>query len=101
MNEQYASYSNQGGDSSARMRDLEEKVRLLKDRVTLTSKTLIDEREKTFKELQELKKIATRVQEENKRIKELLERVSEQLNNSPRREELAIIQRQLEMLRKG
>ncbi|MEK6850323.1 MAG: hypothetical protein AABX85_01985 [Nanoarchaeota archaeon] len=87
-------------DSAGKIRDVEEKQRLLKDRVLLIGQSLIEERDRTFKELQELKKNVTSVKEDNNRIKELLERVVEQLNGVARKEELAIIQRQLDLIRK-
>lgn len=99
MAEDYQQLQSPQFDVTAKIRDMEEKQRLLRERIMLMGKTLIEERDKTFKELQEIKKTLTKVKEENTRIKELLERVGEQLNNSPRREELMIIQRQLDMLR--
>lgn len=87
-------------DSPGKIRDIEEKQRLLKDRILLIGQSLIEERERTFKELQELKKTVISVKEDNDRIKELLERVVEQLNGVARKEELAIIQRQLDLIRK-
>ena len=87
-------------DSSNKIRDVEEKQRLLKDRVLLIGQSLIEERDRTFKEIQELKKTVLSVKEDNDRIKELLERVVEQLNNVARKEELSIIQRQLDLIRK-
>jgi len=86
-------------DSNTRIRDLEEKIRLLKDRLLLVGKSVIEHREKSFEENQELKKTVLRLSEENARIKELLERVSEQLNSVPRKEELAILQRQFDLFR--
>ena len=62
-------------DLSSRIRDNEEKQRLLKDRILLIGQSLIDERERTFKELQELKKTIVSIKEENDRIKELMQRV--------------------------
>ncbi|MBI3334583.1 hypothetical protein HYZ97_03790 [Candidatus Pacearchaeota archaeon] len=82
-----------------RIRELEERQHLLKDRVLLIGKTLVIDREKTFRELQELKKTITIIKEENLRMRELLERVAEQLNNSARKEELMILQRQIDLLR--
>ena len=41
---------------NTRLRDLEEKQRLLRDKMLLVTKGLIGEREKTFNEIQELKK---------------------------------------------
>lgn len=82
-----------------RLRDIEEKQRLIKDRVILLGKTLIDERDKTFKEIQDMKKIVIKIQEENKRMKEFLQRVSEQLETTARKEELMILQRQFDLFR--
>jgi len=88
------------GDFSAKLRDMEEKQRLLKDRILLIGQTLVEEREKTFKEIQEMKKSMLLMKEDSSRIKELLERVTEQLNNVARKEEVAIVQRQLDLIRK-
>ncbi|MEK6856183.1 MAG: hypothetical protein AABX66_03440 [Nanoarchaeota archaeon] len=94
------SYSPQSSiDLISKIRDIEEKQRLVKDRMILIGKTVIDERNKNFKDIQELKKTVLLVKEENLRIKELLARVTEQLSNCSRKEELAIIQRQLDLLR--
>jgi len=88
-------------DLVSKLRDIEEKQRLARDRMLLLGKSVIEERSNSFKELQELKKTVLEIKEENKRIKEILSRTTEQLNNIPRREEVAIIQRQLDMLRKA
>ncbi|MCX8158939.1 MAG: hypothetical protein N3D20_01460 [Candidatus Pacearchaeota archaeon] len=81
------------------LHDLEEKQNLLKDRVILLGKTLVEERDKTFHEIQELKSSLIKLTEESKRMRELLERITEQLTNVARKEELSIIQRQIDMLR--
>lgn len=83
-----------------KIRDVEEKLRLLKDRVLLIGQSSIDFREKTFQEVQEIKKIIIKINEENNRIKELLKRIAEQLDNTARKEELNILQRQFDLLRK-
>lgn len=87
-------------DAAAKLRDLEEKQRLLKDRVLLIGQSLIDERDKNFHELQELKKTVLIIKDESARIKELLERITEQLNNVARKEEVKILQRQIDLMRK-
>jgi len=89
----------QGGDSYSKVRDIEDKIRLLKDRVLLIGQTHIEEREKTFNDVQELKKIVFKLAEDNLRMKELLQRITEQLNSSARKEELAILQRQFDLFR--
>ena len=86
-------------DMQTRLRDVEEKQRLLRDRVLLLGQTLIEERENTFKELQELKKSMLKLTDENERFKELFQRVAEQLTSSARKEEVFILQRQLDILR--
>jgi len=86
-------------DVNTQLRDLEEKQRLLKDRILLIGQSLVEEREKNFKEIQQLKKEFIKFKEENLRMKEFLQRVTEQLSNTSRKEELMIIQRQLDIMR--
>lgn len=93
-------YNQASSDNGSKIKDLEEKMRLLKDRLLLVGQSLIDERQKNFTVSQDLKKEIIKMKEENLRIKELLERVTEQLNNVARKEEFFIIQRQLDLLRK-
>ena len=87
-------------DFITKIRDLEEKQRLQRDRLLLIGQTHIEEREKSFKEFQELKKIVLHIKEENTRIQELLQRITEQLSDTARKEELAILQRQFDLFRK-
>ena len=87
-------------DVATRLRDIEEKQSLLKDRILLLGQTYIEEREKTFADVQELKKSVLQLKEENIRMKELLQRITEQLNDAARKEELAILQRQFDLFRK-
>lgn len=87
-------------DFTGKIRDMEEKQKLLKDRVLLLGQSIIEERSKSLKETQETKKTMFSIVEENTRMKELLERITEQLGNVARKEELLILQRQLDLLRK-
>ena len=87
-------------DINTRLRDLEDRLRLLKDRVILIGKSLIDTRDKSFQEIQDMKKSLIKLTEENTRLKSLVERMAEQINNSARKEDLMILQRQLDLLRK-
>jgi len=88
-------------DLNTRLMDIEEKQRLLKDRVILIGKNLVEEREKTFEEMQEMKKTLIGLESDTKELKGLAQRIIEQLNNTARKEELAILQRQFDMFRKG
>jgi len=83
----------------ARIRDLEDKQRLLKDRTLLIGQSLIDERDKTFKEIQDMKKDVIKLKDENARLKDFVQRMSEQIGNMARKEELMILQRQFDLFR--
>jgi len=99
MQEPYADPSQQYfSDVNTRVKDLEEKQRLLKDRILLIGQNLISEREDSSKEIQEIKKIALQLKEENLRMKEFLQRVAGQLSESARREELMMLKRQFDMI---
>lgn len=84
---------------NTKLRDLEEKQRILKDRVLLVSQSLVDERDKDFTQIEELKKEVIRLKEDNKRMKDILERMAEQTSEMARKSELAILQRQFDLFR--
>lgn len=100
MAEEYAQQE-AGVDPNSFFRDIEEKQRLVKERMLLIGKTLIEERDKVFNELQAMKTTIAVLTEENKRMRELLQRLAEQINISARKEELMILQRQFDLFRKG
>ncbi len=86
-------------DVSIRLRDLEEKNRLIRDRVLLLGQSVVEERDKSFKELQEMKSAVIKLKEEVNRLKELMQRMAEQISQTARKEELMVLQRQLDLLR--
>lgn len=86
-------------DLNTRLRDLEEKQRLIKERVLLVGQTLIEERDRNFKDIQEMKRTIFQLKEDNKKAKELLLRITEQLGGTVRKEELMILQRQFDLFR--
>ena len=88
-------------DSNIRIRDLEERDRLLRDRVLLLGQSLIEERDKSFKEIQEIKSSLIVLREETNRLKELMQRMAEQITQMARKEELIILQRQFDLFRKA
>jgi Mg2+ and Co2+ transporter CorA len=88
-------------DISIRLRDLEEKNRLIRDRVLLLGQSVIEERDKSFNELQEMKSSVIKLKEDVSRLKELMQRMAEQISGMSRKEELLILQRQFDLLRKG
>ena len=98
----YELYPTQSGfsDVNTRLRDIEEKQRLLKDRVLIMGKNLVEEREKSFEEIQELKSILLKLKEDTIVIKQAVQTMTEQINKTARKEEIEMIQRQLDILRK-
>ena len=86
-------------DVGGRLRDIEEKQRLLRDRLLLIGQNLVEERELTFNELQELKKTALLLKEEVLKMKEFIHVMSEQMSELARKEELMILQRQFDMFK--
>ncbi len=94
-------YSEQAfSDTTSVIRDVEEKQKLLKERLLLVGKSLIETREKSFLEMQEMKKLVSQLKSENEQIKSFLQRVAEKVDTSARKEDLMILQRQLDLLRK-
>ncbi len=99
MVEEYGSSQQYFSDVNTRLKDLEEKQKLIKDRVLLVGQNLVETKENTFNDLQELKREVLRLGEESIKIKELLQRISEQTSEFARKEELMILQRQFDMFR--
>ena len=93
-------YSQQMPQSNTKLVDIEERLRLLKDRILLIGKSHIEEREETFKSILELKKDVANLKEETVRILEAMERITEKLTSTARKEDFAILQRQLDLFRK-
>lgn len=88
-------------DINTRIRDLEEKQRLLKDKLLLIGDGFVKDRDRNFQEIQDLKKTVIKLEEDNKRLKDLLMRISELIDKTARKEELLILQRQFDLFRGG
>src|SRR3989344_4729957 len=84
-------------DVNTRLKDIEEKQRLLKDRLLLIGKNVIDDRESMFTEMQELKKIVLKMREDNLKMQDFLKNVADQLTETARKEEILMLQRQIEL----
>ena len=79
------------------MRDLEERQRIAKERILLIGKNLIEVKMKTEEELKEVSQSINSIKKDLQKIKEILEDVVIEVNNSARKEELAILSRQVKM----
>jgi hypothetical protein len=97
MEEQYESYSQPITDANISFRDLEEKQRILKERLFLIGQNLVEIREKTTTEMLELKKEIEKMKETMERIKDFLEIASGEFQKFARKEDLEILSKQAKM----
>ena len=82
-------------DFNTRLRDLEERNRLLKDRALLLGKNLIALKEEKSQEIQELKTQTNKIQQEVELIKKLTKSILKETNKFVRRDEILVIERML------
>ncbi len=80
-----------------KLRDLEDKENLVRDRVLLIGKNLVDIREKTKDEINDLKRQVESLDKEVKKVKEVMENVMEYLGEFARKEEVEMIARKMDM----
>ena len=87
----------QGFNPVTRIRDIEEKQKVLKDRVLLIGKNLIEIREKRNKEFLELKQEIEKIKQDMKRLISFLETASAEFSKFARKEEVEILTKQAKM----
>jgi archaellum component FlaC len=79
------------------MRDLEEKQRMLKDRILLIGQNLIDMREKHNEEMIEMRKSLESIKTNIKQLVSFLETASGEFSKFARKEDLEILTKQAKM----
>jgi len=79
---------------NTKLQDMEEKQRLLKDRVLLIGENLVLSREENQKEITELKINSEKMLRDIERMKETLSRIAEELDSKARFQELEILKKQ-------
>ncbi len=84
-------------ESNVRIRDIEEKTRLLKDRVLLIGNNLVETREKYNKDISSLKSDLELLKKDIKKIKDNMQRIYEETESFARKDDLAILERQFKM----
>lgn len=84
---------------STRLNEIEEKQRLIKDRVLLIGENLISTKEELDKETLEFKNQIKQIDFELKSLKQLVERITNELGNFARKSELEILDRQIKMFK--
>jgi len=86
-----------GYASQISIRDLEEKQRLLKDRMLLIGQNLIEIKERTETDFIELKKELEEIRQTLTRVKSFLETASSEFSKFARKEELDLLKKQAKM----
>lgn len=82
---------------NTKLRDLEEKQRMLKDRLLLIGENLIEIKEKTNSDLLELKKDMESIRSNVERLISFIETASQEFSKFARKEDLEILQKQAKM----
>ena len=95
MDEQYAEEPQI--ESVIKIRDLEEKQRILKDRVLLIGQNLIDSKEKTTEDILEIKKDLEKIKDNLEKIRRFIESVSTEFSKFARKDDLDILIKQAKM----
>ncbi|MFH1787222.1 MAG: hypothetical protein ABH811_00295 [archaeon] len=91
-------YLNQNfGETNTKLRDLEEKQRILKDRTLLIGQNLIETKEQNIQKILEIKKEMEILKQDIERIKSFLEIIASEFSNFARKEDLEILSRQAKM----
>ena len=98
MEEEGYNYSEQSvGDSNIKIRDLEEKQRIMKDRLLLIGQNLIETKEELNEKFLEIKKEVEILKDVMERTKSFLEAASSEFSKFARKEDLDILAKQARM----
>lgn len=84
-------------DISVKLRDIEEKQSIIKDRVLLIGENLIQEKEEIQEDIDSIKAKLSNMEEEIRRLKMTIQMMIDNMNNFTRKNEFDILKRQFEM----
>ena len=84
-------------DANTKLRDLEEKQRVIKDRLLLIGQNLVEIREKTSEDILEIKKDLETMKRNMERLISFLETASAEFSKFARKEDLEILSKQAKM----
>jgi hypothetical protein len=84
-------------DPNLRLRDLEEKQRVLKNQILLIGKNLIDIREKNTRDILEIKKDLDIIKTNIERLTSFLDSTSDELSKFAKKDDVDILAKQMRM----
>lgn len=88
-------------DPNLKIRDLEEKQRIIRNQILLIGNNLIDLKEKNTKEILEIKKDLEMIKNNIDRLTSFLESASEEFPKFARKDDVDILSKQMRMLSGG
>ncbi len=98
MVEEQINYAEQyAGETNSKLKDLEEKQRILKDRLLLIGQNLIETKEETNQKILEIKKDINIIKQNMERTISFLETASSEFSKFARKEDLEILSKQAKM----
>ncbi|MCK5149766.1 hypothetical protein KAJ87_02480 [Candidatus Pacearchaeota archaeon] len=96
--EEQMNYSNQSfGETNTQIRDIEEKQRILKDRLLLIGKNVIEMKEEINEKILGMKKEIEIIKQSMERTLSFLETASSEFSKFARKEDLEILSKQAKM----
>lgn len=97
-NEQEVDYTGQlFNDLNSKIRDIEDKQRISKDRLLLIGQNLIDLKEKTNEKILEIKKDIEVMKEKIERMSDFLDSISGEFSKFAKKDDLEILTKQAKM----
>jgi hypothetical protein len=84
-------------DPNLRLRDLEEKQRILKNQILLIGKNLIDMREKNTRDILEIKKDLDVIKTDIERLTSFIDSISDEFSKFARKDDVEILAKQMRM----
>lgn len=98
MEEEQIDYTGQSiNETAIRIRDLEEKQKIAKDRLILVGKNLIEFKEDNNKKILEIKKDIEIIKQNMERLMSFLETASSEFSKFAKKEDLEILSKQAKM----
>ena len=95
--QQQENYYELFSNASIRIRDLEEKQSVVKDRLLLIGKNFLETKEETNKKITEIKKEIGEIKQDIERIKTFIESISNEISKFAKKEDLDILSKQAKM----
>ena len=94
----YSGYSDYYGvDPNSKIKDIEEKQNILKDRLLLIGQNLIETKDEDSNKLTNLRKDVESLKEDIEKIKNFIEMITNELSKFAKREDLEILAKQAKM----